>query len=224
MTGYRLQLPAGWVRTRLTGDLDRAVGEVVERTLPRAEFGDSDGAAARWRLRDELRKSLAAAADAGGVDMYSFEGEVEGIRLPMSFSVSVTHLGASVGTLPLETFAAGMSNSGDTQVVDFPAGEMIRTERRSLEPAGTSLHRAEPVGNDVGALSAANQAAVRALYGFAADHADVEVSQTTVDYLVPIPGEVGTFVVVSLVAPGASHVEARVGHFDMLMAGFGWTG
>lgn len=224
MTGYRLQLPTGWVRTRLTGDLDRAVGEVVERTLPRGEFSDSDGAAARWRLRDELRKSFAAAADAGGVDMYSFEGEVEGIRLPMSFSVSVAHLGASVGTLPLETFAAGISTSGDTQVVDFPAGKMIRTERRSLEPVGAALHRAGAVANDVSPLSAANQAAVRALHRFTTVHADVEVTQTTVDYLVPIPDEVGTFVVVSLVAPGASDVEARVGHFDVLMAGFGWTG
>jgi hypothetical protein len=224
VTGYRLQLPAGWVRTRLTGDLDRAVGEVVERTLPRAEFGDSDGAAARWRLRDELGKSLAAAADAGGVDMYSFEGEVEGIRLPMSFSVSVAHLGVSVGTLPLETFAAGISTAGDSQIVDFPAGRMIRTERRSLEAAGASLRRAEPVGNEASALSAANQAAVQSLHRFTADHADVEVAQTTVDYLVPIPGEVGTFVVVSLVAPGASNIEARVGHFDVLMTGFGWTG
>ncbi|MBT1622115.1 hypothetical protein KK101_05370 [Curtobacterium flaccumfaciens pv. oortii] len=179
---------------------------------------------ARWRLRDELRKSFAAAADAGGVDMYSFEGEVQGIRLPMSFSVSVAHLGASVGMLPLETFAAGLSTSGDTQVVDFPAGRMIRTERRSTEPAGAGLRRTGSTGDDAGALSAANQAAVRALHGFAADHADVEVAQTTVDYLVPIPGEVGTFVVVSLVAPGASDVEARVGHFDLLMAGFGWTG
>jgi hypothetical protein len=30
-------------------------------------------------------------------------------------------------------------------------------------------------------------------------------------------------VIVPLTAPGPTDVEARVGHFDVLMAGFGWT-
>ncbi|PZF14118.1 hypothetical protein [Curtobacterium sp. MCSS17_016] len=223
MTGYRLQLPEGWIRTRLSGDLDHVVDQMVERTIPRGRFGDSDGAIARRRLRDDLRQSFGAAADAGAVDMYSFEGEVSGVRLPMSFSVSVAHFGATVGALPLEVFAEALSDSGDARVVDFPAGKMIRARKEVSETAGAALRAAGPPATGIGLLSAPSQRSLEALNRFVADNADVEVSTTTVDYLAPIPGEQGTFVLVSLTAPGPTDVEARVGHFDVLMAGFGWT-
>lgn len=223
MTGYRLQLPDGWVRARLAGDLDRAVRDVVERTLPRSEFGDSDGAVARQRLRDDLRKAFSAAVDAGAVDMYSHEGEIDGVRLPMSFSVSVAHLGLSVGHLPLETFAEGLAGPGDARVLDLPAGTVIRIERTTWEAARDAGHRADSPATTVQGITDESRRAIAIMDRFVEDNADVEVSQTTVDYVLPIPGEVGTFVLVSLVAPGAADVDARVAHFDVLMAGFGWT-
>lgn len=223
MTGYRLQLPDGWVRARLAGDLDRAVSDVVERVLPRSEFGDSDGAVARQRLRDDLRRAFSAAVDAGAVDMYSYEGEIEGVRLPMTFSVSVAHLGPSVGDLPLDTFARGVAGSGDALVLDLPAGKVIRIERTTRETARDARQRAASPVTTVNAVSDASRRALGIIHRYVEDNADVEISQTTVDYLLPIPGEIGTFVLVSLTAPGAASVDARVAHFDVLMAGFGWT-
>uniref|UniRef100_A0A942SXI8 Uncharacterized protein n=1 Tax=Neobacillus citreus TaxID=2833578 RepID=A0A942SXI8_9BACI len=223
MTGYRLQLPQGWIRTRLGGDLDRAVEHVVERTLPRGRFDDSDGAVARLRLREDLRRSFRAAVDAGAVDLYTFEGDVDGVRLPMSFSVSVAHFGASVGAMPLTVFAQGLRGSGEVQIVDFPAGEMIRARKEFHETARQVLGQNEPPATAVGSLSASSRQSLDTLNQFVEDNADVPFVNTTVDYLAPIPGEAGTFVLVSLTAPGSSDVEARIGHFDVLMAGFGWT-
>lgn len=223
MTGYRLQLPDGWVRARLTGDLDRAVRDVVERVLPRSEFGDSDGAVARQRLRDDLRKAFSAAVDAGAVDMYSYEGEIEGVRLPMSFSVSVAHLGLSVGNLPLETFAQGVAGPDDARVLELPAGAVIRVERTTREPTRDAHRGAGSPVATVHGVTDASRRAIQMIDRFIEDNGDVEVSQTTVDYLLPIPGEIGTFVLVSLTAPGAADLDARVAHFDVLMAGFGWT-
>lgn len=223
MTGYRLQLPEGWVRTRLSGDIDDAVHRVVERTLPRQRFGDSDGTVARFRLREDLRRSFSAAADAGAVDMYSFEGDVGGVRLPMSFSVSVAHFGAAVGALPLDAFAESLNSSGEARVVDFPAGAMIRARKERRETAGAALRTSRPAAVGTEFLSAPSRQSVEALNRFVEDHSDVELTTTTVDYLAPIPDEPGTFVLVSLTAPGPTNIEARVGHFDVLMAGFRWT-
>jgi hypothetical protein len=222
VTQYRIQLPDGWWRVRLTSDPEREAGRLVDRTNPPSRSGDDpDTVLARRKVKAELASSFRAAAEVGGVDLYSFEGVVEGERLPMTFGISVLYLGPTLAAMPLETVAEGLFGDRDHQVVRFPAGSMIRSLEVTTAPARDRVPQDDVLSDPP--LSASTRAMVADLERIVAHQGDVLVERTVVDYVTPIPDEPGTFVLASLSAPGPHRIAERVAHFDLLMAGFGWT-
>lgn len=229
MTGaYRMLLPDGWRRVRLAADPDGEADRFVERVMALRKLGDgSDAVIARRRMRDEVRGAFGRAMDAGAIDLYLFEGSIEGVQLPMSFIVSVLYLGPIAADLPIGELGVRLAGDAETLVIDAPVGRVVRWIRRRVETAAEQQRRlteALPPGPPVAGVSDAAHRELVEVRRFVDEHAQDTVIETTVDYLVPVPGESGAFVALSFDAPGPAYVEERVTHFDALMGGFGWAG
>jgi hypothetical protein len=226
--GYRLVLPEGWRRIRLSADPSAEADRLVDRAMARRNLGDGvDAVIARKSMREEVGAAFGRAADAGAVDIYLFEGRVEDVELPMSFIVSVLYLGPIAADIPLGELGIQLAGDAETTLVEVPVGPVVRWRRSRTESVAEqrarlagSLSSTEP---DVDGVSAEARRQLAVVRQFAEDHRDDLLTDTSIDYLIPIPTEPGAFVTISLDAPGPAYVEERVTHFDALIAGFGWT-
>lgn len=217
---YRLTLPEGWRRYALAEPT--AAKRFIAEWAPEVMTGDDPRIVqARHRLIDDARRAFATALDAGSVDMYTFSAVVAGARLAMMFTVGLTYLGPGFGIAELEKLADGMSvTDEDVFALDIPAGRAVRMRQDDvldLEPS-TAAERVSLVS------AAAEASAALGEIGRALGELPKHESRTAVTYLLPAPGAAHFFAVLSGRFVGAEHLEARVNHFDLLMAGFTWDG
>lgn len=218
-TGYQLKLPEDWRRFTLTrgGEADRFVREA----LPDLMVGDDPKVVmARHRVLDGVGRAFALASGSGAVDLYTFDREIEGARLVMMFTVGVAFLGADIGHAETHSLAEDLRLSGDDALeISLPAGNALRIRKDD----SFDLVPREEADREALATAAEESRAQLALLGQVLGDVPSDAARTSVTYLVPSPTEDGSFAVVSLRAVGAEHVEARVHHFDLLMAGFSWV-
>lgn len=217
---YRLTLPEGWHRYALSHPT--AARRFVTDWAPGIMTGDDPRIVqARHRLLEDARRAFSIARDAGSVDVYTFSDVVAGARLTMMFTVGLTYLGPRFGPRELEMIADEMSTTNEEGFcLDIPAGRALRMrqdEIRDLRPS-TSAERAS-LASAVAEASAALSEIGRTL-----GELPKQESRTSVTYLIAIPGADELFAVLSGRFVGAEHLEARVNHFDLLMAGFAWEG
>ncbi|MGL3198070.1 MULTISPECIES: hypothetical protein [Curtobacterium] len=217
---YRLTLPEGWHRYGLSNP--NAARRFVADWASGFMTGDDPRIVqARHRLLEDARHAFSIARDAGSVDVYAFSDVVAGARLTMMFTVGLAYLGPRFGPRELEVIADEMSTTNEAGFcLDIPAGRALRMrqdEIHDLRPS-TSAERAS-LASAVAEASVALSEIGRTL-----GELPEQESRTSVTYLIAIPGADELFAVLSGRFVGAEHLEARVNHFDLLMAGFAWEG
>ncbi|AOX66018.1 hypothetical protein BJK06_09835 [Curtobacterium sp. BH-2-1-1] len=212
-TAYRFLTPDGWYRYR-TADAGPSMAQrFVERHIPmlakRSDLPERDRVVARQRAERDIERALSGLRDIGTADVFFFDGQFGGYRANMMITVTAAYLGPKVAELRSDDLAAGLG--GD--LIELPAGPAVRTrDSISSTLAGASGDTTTPDGL---------LAYTSALRGD--EDAAGTLDQTRVEYLIRVPDESGTFVVVSFRGVGTDFVDQRVAHFDILMSGFAWT-
>lgn len=88
--GYRLVLPAPWVRVALDGGLEGRVAELMDgamASIPK-QIPPDQALPMRRRAEADLLAQLRAARDASGIDAYFPAGLMHGLRVHATFIVS----------------------------------------------------------------------------------------------------------------------------------------
>jgi len=203
-SGYTLVLPTGWRRIPVREGSKAAIRSILDEVFARYPAGESRDRMIRHRvqLEGQLTGMVRKARSSGGVDLYLPVEYVHGTVVPASFVVSQATLGQpddGVPVDPAQVVAAFVAGAGDT-AGDAAPGEVD----------GVACARTETVaGPDPGQ--------------------DVPLGSRRVDYVVPVPGQPGqwlisTFSTVGDGDPGGEFARLLVSLFDAIMLTFRWTG
>ena len=217
-TQYELSLPEGW-RRYVLADANAAKRLVADTHPSLMNRDDRDAVLVRHRVIEDAVRAFEVAIDAGAADLYTFDRIVAGARLTMLFTVGVAFLGPNIDAGALRRVVAELQASGeDATSFEIPVGRVVRLrtdDRLDLVPATREARRS--------LVSATEQVTARlAAVGQELGSVPESEARTAVTYLVPAPDEAGLFAVLSCRVFGEEHREARVNHFDLLMAGFSW--
>lgn len=135
-TDFRVLLPPGWVRVPVT---DRATESVVALATARARVAPPEQQeSVRTHLVSLLSRAVAAARDAGGVDVMLSVDAVEGVPVPASCLVSYVE---PESEHDLAMLAGQLAGPGvEVSVVDLDAGRAVRRQStRWAEDAAVSV-------------------------------------------------------------------------------------
>jgi hypothetical protein len=202
-SGYTLVLPTGWRRIPVREGSRAAIRTILDEVFARYPAGESRDRVIRHRVQLEgrLTDMVRQARSSGGVDLYLPVEYVHGTAVPASFVVSQATLGQpdDGGPVdPAQVVAAFVAGAGDTAGDAAPA-----------EVDGVACARTETVaGPDPGQ--------------------DVPLGSRRVDYVVPVPGPPGqwlisTFSTVGDGDPEGEFAKLLVSLFDAIMLTFRWT-
>lgn len=204
-TGYTLVLPTGWRRIPVRYGTKAAIRGVVDEVLNRISAGVSRDKLTLYRIDLERRLSDLAkqARPAGGIDLYLPIEYTHGVTITASFVVSQITLPEPPADLP------GAEQADAAQFVAYLPSEGGDPAVTRAEVAKTAAVRKETV--------ASAEPAQQATYG-----------SRRVDYLVPVPGNPRSLVVVTFSTIGDGDPEGEfakllVGLFDAIMTTFRWA-
>jgi hypothetical protein len=202
-SGYTLVLPTGWRRIPVREGSKAAIRSIIDEVFARYSAGESRDQVIRYRvqLEGQLTDMVRKARSSGGVDLYLPVEYVHGTAVPASFVVSQATLGQpdDGGPVdPAQVVAAFVAGAGDTAGDAAPA-----------EVDGVACARTETVAGPDPAQ-------------------DVPLGSRRVDYVVPVPGPPGqwlisTFSTVGDGDPEGEFAKLLVSLFDAIMLTFRWT-
>lgn len=203
-------LPDDWSRYPVGEEPDRSADRFLQRHLPQIHGDGRDAVLARRRAQSDTAGAFHSMADIGAVDLYFFDGLVDGVPMNMMFTVGVVYLGPIVAEIPLRDLAPALGYES----VEIACGPAMRSAgARTIELDSPAVQLPEHV-----TVTADQADRVAELVA----PAHIEIPEQRVDYLVPVPGEPGVFASVAFRTIGGDHVVAKSGHFDILMNGFDW--
>jgi len=202
-SGYTLVLPTGWRRIPVREGSKAAIRSILDEVFARYPAGESRDRVIRHRVQLEgrLTDMVRKARSAGGVDLYLPVEYVHGTAVPASFvvsQVSPEQPDDGVPVDPAQVVAAFVAGAVDTAGDAAPA-----------EVDGVACARTETVaGPDPGQ--------------------DVPLGSRRVDYVAPVPGQSGqwlisTFPTVGDGDPEGEFAKLLVSLFDAIMLTFRWT-
>lgn len=206
-TAYRLLLPDGWYRYPIDSDPTGSAGRFLDRHFDLRAGDDRDAVMARRRARSDTARAFDTMASSGAVDLYFFDGAFGGVTMSMLFTVGVVYLGPGSAEIDLAQLAPALGD--EAVVVGLPVGSALRSRQDAAVDTGAALP--DTIPTDVAAV-------------FLAHTADETTTlRTRVEYLIPVPGDPGSFALVSFRSLGAPFADERVEHFDILITGFSWN-
>jgi hypothetical protein len=206
-SGYTLVLPTGWRRIPVREGSKAAIRTILDEIFARYPAGESRDQVIKHRvqlegrLTDMVRKARAA----GGIDLYLPVEYVHGTAVPASFVVSQATLGQPDDGVPADP----------AQVVAFLVTETGGT-------AGSTPVEAAPA--EVDGVACARTETVAA----PDPGQDVPLGSRRVDYVVPVPGQPGQWLISAFSTvgdgdPGGEFARLLVSLFDAIMLTFRWT-
>jgi hypothetical protein len=208
VAGYTLVLPPGWFRVPVRHGSAKAIrGAVAEslRALPSTVPRDRVPPY-RAQLEGRLRTLVTQARSRGGVDLYLPVTPMHGIPVSASFIVSegtVGDLGQEVDPVQVVAYLATEAATGATE---GPAGS---TKATPVTVDGTAAVRREHMAPPEPGT-------------------EIEAGSRRVDYIIPLPGDAGRWLLVAFSTPGAGDPSDRFAGmlaelFDAIMSTFRWT-
>lgn len=201
-SGYTLVLPTGWRRLPVRHGSKAAIRELLDEVFARYPAGAARDAVIRHRVQLEgrLTDMVRRARSSGGVDLYLPVEYVHGTAVPASFVVSQATLGEPEDGGPVDP----------AQVVAYFVAE-----------AGSTAGNAAPA--EVDGVACARTEVVAA----PDSGQDVPFASRRVDYVVPVPGQPGQWIIVAFSTVGDGDPEGEfakllVSLFDAIMLTFRW--
>ena len=202
-SGYTLVLPTGWRRIPVREGSKAAIRTILDEVFARYPAGESRDQVIKHRVQLEgrLTDMVRKARSSGGVDLYLPVEYVHGTAVPASFVVSMAALGQPDDGTPVDP----------GQVVAFFVAEAGNTagDCAPAEVDGVACARTETIA--------------------AADPGqDVPLGSRRVDYVVPVPGQPGQWLISAFSTVGDGDPEGEfakllVSLFDAIMLTFRWT-
>ena len=206
-SGYTLVLPTGWRRIPVREGSKAAIRTILDEVFARYPAGKSRDQVIKHRVQLEgrLTDMVRKARSSGGIDLYLPVEYVHGTAVPASFVVSRATLGQPDDGVPVDP----------AQVVAF-----FVTEAGSA--AGNTPVEAAPA--EVDGVACARTEAVAA----PDPGQDVPLGSRRVDYVVPVPGQPGQWLISAFSTVGDGDPEGEfakllVSLFDAIMLTFRWT-
>ena len=226
VNGYRLVVPPGWKRIT-TGDGSAAsIDRVITHQL-RKRSG-TDRVLAERELRDVLAQLVSQSESAGALDIYVFAERLRGATVSMSFTVSMTFLGALADDLDDDDFVslAGYDAEG-AQFLDFPGGRLFRAEERTSRTVAEFLGEASNqlgTSSDLDSYAVVGDEATDVMaQAREAQAAGRVLNRTRVSYLAPVPESPGAFLLVVFSCDDSPLRDAQIYMFDAIMTTLSWT-
>lgn len=128
-SSYAIVLPPGWIRVSLTGTVQQAVKDLVERMFRHAPRDEA--LEARRVFEERMTEMVRQARARNGLDLYLPVEQMHGHTISASFMVGGVVLPDEVDDLDTLALLGDLSKDGKPVAID---GEMgVRTER--VEPA-----------------------------------------------------------------------------------------
>lgn len=211
-SGYRLTLPEGWSRLT-TGEGGTASQRRFLDGALRNRSG-SDRVFAERELAPRIARVMAEAEANGALDVYVYRRELRGILVTLQFSVSVIHLGLDPEDGELLAAVRGVDGEAEFVAVGGQDRAVRGAERRVSSPG--------ELRDAVAGLTGDDPADADAIVDDAAANG-VRLRSTLVSYLVPIPGNAGSFLLVGCEISDGPLAEALTLHFDAVVSTLNWV-
>jgi hypothetical protein len=216
VTGYRLALPSGWERVTTGEGSEATIKRLVRSAV--ADLPERERVIHGDKLTKQLKKQVNEAQDKGVVDIYSYAHELHGVPVAMGFSVSVAFFGIGLDDEALSVIA-GIDTGAEVMKLDLPGGGIavraVRCDQLSPEQLRDRFKTVileEPGHEDE------EQAALSAWHEAGVPYAEVVVS-----YLIPIPGDDGSFLTFVFSIQDGPLAEAEIYHFDTVVSTLHWV-
>lgn len=195
-SSYRLLLPEGWARIRLS---PHEVLHDVELAV-RGQFRGIPGATeTRRQLTKELMDHAAAAQLAGGIELFLSFMAAPPVTIPAALLVCVTPPNPSVPDLASLREAILAAGIGDPmELVQLPSGDALRRPRLTR------------IGADRFGVSTLN-------------HSGKAVNAFGLDYHFAVPQAPGSFLLLSFSSPVPALQDALTGLFDAVAETLEWV-
>lgn len=202
MSGYRLVLPAPWVRVPLDGDLERTVARLMDgamKDVPK-ELPPDQVMPVRRRAEADLLRNLQEARDSSGVDAYLPVGLMHGNRLNATFIVSSAVPDAMADEELTAHVVASLLTHSDSRPVTIDDTVWVRRER-TVAASDRPGDRPEPIAS---------------------------FDTRRVEYRAPVPGDVRRWITVAFTTGGDGDLGSRttalvVDLFDAIMGTWRWS-
>lgn len=201
-TGYRLVLPAPWVRVSLDGDLEKSVATLMDgamKDVPK-QLPPDQVMPVRRRAEADLLRTLREARDASGIDAYFPAGLMHGNRLNATFIVSSAVPDAMADHEMSVRVMASLLAHPDSRPVTIDDTVWARRER-DVAASTAPADRAAPL---------------------------VAFDARRVEYRTPVPGDPRRWISVAFTTGGDGDLGSRttaliVELFDAIMGTWRWS-
>lgn len=199
-TGYRLVLPAPWIRVPLDGSVESTVSALMDEAMKDVpkQLPPDQVLPVRRRVEADLLRNLLAARDNSGIDVYFPSGLMHGNRLNATFIVSSALPDAMADEEMAARVLASLLAHEDSRPVSIDDTTWARREH-------SVASRSARGGNDA-----------------------VSFDARRVEYRAPVPGDPRRWISVVFTTGGDGDLSSRttaliVELFDAIMSTWRWS-